>query len=118
MNKEEQILYIYNKCNNNDVYDNMLIKNIYKHNIHYTQNKNGIFLNLSKCNENDVNILYNNIKNNKLDGLDENRDILLKKYKNNLENKKTKEQKIKKKYKKFENLNDIDLDIINYSKKI
>ena len=44
MNKEEQILYIYNKCNNNDVYDNMLIKNIYKHNIHYTQNKNGIFL--------------------------------------------------------------------------
>ena len=110
MNKNKKIQYI-EKENNNII----LYKIITENDIPYTKNSNGIFINLSKLNDKNIDLLYTNLKNNCYKNIDNERNILIIKYKeilnkNNIEKKEV--------YKKFENLSEIDLEIIEYSKKI
>ena len=106
MNKDK-IEYIEKQSNNSILY-----KIIIENNIPYTKNINGIFINLTKLNEQNINLLYNSIKNNNYK--DNKRNDLLEKYKKCLDV----NNNNKKEYKKFENLSEIDLEIIEYSKKI
>ena len=117
MDTNTKLEYIYNKCKENEIYDNIIVKNIEKYNIKYSKNKNGIFLNLLNLNDEVMNIIYNSIKNNKIDEIDKNRNFLLEKYKKDLVYK-NKDIIVEKNNKKFENLNEIDISIIEYSKKI
>lgn len=107
MNKKIQ--YIENEHNNGILY-----KIIIENDIPYTKNNNGVFVNLSKLNEENIDLLYINLKNNCYKDIDIERKNLIKEYKrslntNNLDNNKV--------YKKFENLSEKDLQIIEYSKK-
>ena len=62
--------------------DNLVIYKIIKeNNIPNTQNSNGIFINLSKLSEKNINIIYSSIKNNSYKKFDNERNDLLKKYK-------------------------------------
>ena len=115
MNINEKIKYIEKNK------DNILIyKIIINNNIPYTENSNGIFINLSKLSKNNIDILYKNLKNNCYNDINNERNNLLQKYKKIINN--NKNSKIttieKKVYKKFENLSVEDLEIIEYSKKI
>lgn len=108
MNKKIQ--YIEKEYNNSILY-----KIIIENDIPYTKNNNGVFVNLSKLNEENIDLLYINLKNNCYKDIDIERKNLIKEYKrslntNNLDNNKV--------YKKFENLSKKDLEIIEYSKKI
>ena len=96
--------------------DNLVIYKIIKeNNIPNTQNSNGIFINLSKLSEKNINIIYSSIKNNSYKKFDNERNDLLKKYKKSFDiNNNNNSNKV---YKKFENLSEIDLKIIEYSKK-
>ena len=111
MNKDKKIEYIEKESNNNILY-----KIIIENNIPYTKNNNGIFINLSKLSEKNINLLYNSIKNNNYKDSNK-RKFLLEKYKKCLDVNDN-NNIIKKEYKKFENLSEIDLEIIKYSKKI
>lgn len=108
MNKEEKIEYIKKQSNNSILY-----KIVIENNIPYTKNINGIFINLTKLNEQNINLLYNSIKNNNYKDNNKRND-LLEKYKKCLDVNNVN----KKEYKKFENLSVTDLNIIEYSKKI
>jgi hypothetical protein len=112
MNKK--IEYIEKESNNNN---NILYKIIINNDIPYTKNNNGIFVNLSKLSYENINLLYTNLKNNCYKNIDNERKLLLIKYKKILNKNKNNDNK-KKVYKKFENLSEIDLEIIEYSKKI
>tara|TARA_Y100000591_G_scaffold283152_1_gene263979 strand:- start:46 stop:387 length:342 start_codon:yes stop_codon:yes gene_type:complete len=96
--------------------DNLVIYKIIKeNNIPNTQNSNGIFINLSKLSEENINIIYSSIKNNSYKKFDNERNDLLKKYKKSFDiNNNNNSNRV---YKKFENLSEIDLEIIEYSKK-
>ena len=61
MNNKEKIEYIQNNITNNG---KNIFKTIKEYDIPYTKNNNGIFINLSKINENIIDKIYNNIKNN------------------------------------------------------
>jgi hypothetical protein len=110
MNDIEKKKYILNEYKNNKNLYDIIKKNI----IPYTENSNGIFINLSKLNKDKLYLLYINIKNNCYKNIEDRDDILFK-YKKIFRNNKVKTIKV---YKKFENLTDIDLQIIEYSKKI
>ena len=58
MNKEEKIKYIYDEIENNNVDNNYIIKYIHLKNIKYTENNNGLFVNLSKIDNEHIDILY------------------------------------------------------------
>jgi len=109
MNKNKKIEYI-EKENNNKILYKIIIEN----NIPYTKNINGIFVNLSKLDDKNINLLYNSIKKNTYKDINKRND-LLEKYKKCLD---VKNNITKKVYKKFENLSKTDLEIIEYSKKI
>ena len=109
MNKDKKIEYIEKETNNS-----ILFKIIIENNIQYTKNTNGIFVNLSKLSEKNINLLYDSVKNNNFKEIDNERNNLLNEYKKSLDINNI----IKKKYKKFENLSETDLQIIEYSKKI
>ena len=113
MNRNKKIKYIEENKNNNNIY-----KIIINNNISYTKNSNGIFINLSKLSDSNIDIIYKNISNNNSKKIDNQRNILIDKYKKSLENNKNEKINIKKIYKKFENLSEQDLQIIEYSKKI
>ena len=106
---EEKIKYIEKETNNSILY-----KIIIENNIPYTKNINGIFVNLSKLDDKNINLLYNSIKKNTYKDINKRND-LLEKYKKCLD---VKNNITKKVYKKFENLSKTDLEIIEYSKKI
>ena len=107
----EKIKYIEENKNNNNIY-----KIIVNNNIPYTKNNNGIFVNLSKLSEKNIDLLYTCLKNNCYKNIDNQRNNLLYEYKKSLT---TKENiNYTKIYKKFENLSETDLEIIEYSKKI
>lgn len=108
---QDKIKYIEENKNNISIFK-LLLEN----NIEYTKNNNGIFINLSKLSEKHIDLIYNNFKNNNTKNIDNERDKLIKKYKQSLINKQN-ETNIKN-YKKFENLTEKDLQIIEYSKKI
>ena len=107
---EEKIKYIEKETNNSILY-----KIIIENNIPYTKNINGIFVNLSKLDDKNINLLYNSVKNNNFKEIDNERSNLLNEYKKCLD---VKNNTTKKVYKKFENLSKKDLEIIEYSKKI
>ena len=109
--KKEKIKYIEKNKDNISLY-----KIINDNDIPYTENSNGIFVNLSKLSEKNIDLLYKNLKNNCYKNIDSKRNDLLNKYKKTLNT--TKNIIQKKEYKKFENLSEIDLEIIEYSKKI
>lgn len=114
---EEKIKYIEKNKDNISIY-----KIIINNNIPYTENSNGIFINLSKLSDNNIDILYKNLKNNCYTDINNERNDLLQKYKKIINNKNSENSKNtiieKKVYKKFENLSEQDLQIIEYSKKI
>lgn len=112
---EEKIKYIEKNKDNISIY-----KIIINNNIPYTENSNGIFINLSKLSDDNIDILYKNLKNNSYTDINNERNNLLQKYKKIINNNKnSKNITIEKKvYKKFENLSIEDLEIIEYSKKI
>jgi len=110
----EKIKYIEKNKDNISIY-----KIIINNNIPYTENSNGIFINLSKLSDDNIDILYKNLKNNCYNDINNERNNLLQKYKKIINNNKNSKITIEKKvYKKFENLSEIDLQIIEYSKKI
>jgi len=111
MNNKEKTEYIQNNITNNE---KSIFKTIVEYGIPYTKNNNGIFINLSKINENMIDKIYNNIKNN-FYITDNIRNIEIIKYKKSLSVKKSDKKTT---YKKFENLSVSDLQTINYSKKI
>ena len=111
MNNKKKIEYIQNNIINNE---KNILKTIKEYDIPYTKNNNGIFINLSKINENMIDKIYNNIKNN-FYITDNIRNIEITKYKKSLSVKNPEKKVI---YKKFENLSESDLQTINYSKKI
>ena len=108
---EDKIKYIEKNKDNISIY-----KIINENDIPYTKNSNGIFVNLSKLSEKNIDLLYTCLKNNCYKNIDSKRNELLNKYKKTLNI--TKNIIQKKEYKKFENLSEKDLQIIEYSKKI
>tara|TARA_Y100000593_G_scaffold82274_1_gene154462 strand:+ start:812 stop:1147 length:336 start_codon:yes stop_codon:yes gene_type:complete len=111
MDNKEKIEYIQNNITNNE---KNIFKTIKEYDIPYTKNNNGIFINLSKINENMIDKIYDNIKND-LYITDNIRNTEITKYKKSLS---VKNPEKKTTYKKFENLSESDLQTINYSKKI
>jgi len=108
MNKDK-INFIVENCDNISIY-----KIIINNDIPYTKNSNGIFVNLSKLSDKNIDLLYTNLKNNCYKNINNERNLILIKYKEILKNKNKDNKKV---YKKFENLSKIDLEIIEYSKK-
>ena len=112
MNDDEKIKFI---TYNIDNIGNSIYKIISDKNIPYTKNSNGIFINLSKLNTDIINIIYANIKNNDYNDTDIERNNNINICKEIINNKKIIH---KKQYKKFENLDNNDIELIKYSKKI
>ena len=112
-NINETKMYIYNKINNLEINSYILKDYILQNNIKYTENKNGIFLNLNSLDDNNIiniyNIIINKINYNKLvinkDYIEETK--VINKIVNNVENK----------YEVFEDnfFNKIDLKLIQLS---
>tara|TARA_B100000424_G_scaffold121462_1_gene91895 strand:+ start:362 stop:691 length:330 start_codon:yes stop_codon:yes gene_type:complete len=109
MNKDK-INFIVENCDNISIY-----KIIINNDVPYTKNSNGIFVNLSKLSDKNIDLLYTNLKNNCYKNINNERNLILIKYKEILKNKNKDNKKV---YKKFENLSETDLQIIEYSKKI
>ena len=109
MNKDK-INFIVENCDNISIY-----KIIINNDVPYTKNSNGIFINLSKLSDKNIDLLYTNLKNNCYKNINNERNLILIKYKEILKNKNKDNKKV---YKKFENLSETDLQIIEYSKKI
>jgi len=114
MNRNEKMKYIQDELQN--INHHYIIKYIYENNIKYTENNNGIFINLSIMDDEIFDMLYTNINEKSFNINDIQRDELLLNY-TNISIEKTNE-KIKIKYKIPENLSDVDLQIIEYSKTI
>ena len=114
---EYKIKYINDKLYYNTFYNNIILKTIVDNNIIYTENKNGKFVNLSKLNKDQINIIYNSIENDTIYDCENNRNNILKNYKKEF-NKINKKTKVKITYKNYKELNNIDKLIIDYSKTI
>ena len=117
MNKEEKIKYIYDEIENNNVDNNYIIKYIHLKNIKYTENNNGLFVNLSKIDDEHIDILYKYIHEKSYNIFEQEREEIILNY-TQITNKNKTNEKNKKTYKQMENLSDIDLQIIEYSKTI
>ena len=114
MNKHEKMKYIQGKLEN--INHDYIIKYIHDNNIKYTENNNGIFINLSIMDDEIFDMLYTNINEKSFNINDMKREELLLNY-TKISNKKS-NTKIKIKYKIPDNLSDVDLQIIEYSKTI
>jgi len=125
---EEEKKYIYDSIKNNEI-DHQLIKSyIIANNISYSKNNNGIFINLSILDDiyiKDIyNLIYTNINNKIYNEREEILTIINNKSEiyNNINNNKKLTNKLniikEKKYKKINNLSDIQLQIIELSKTI
>lgn len=110
MNINEKRLYIYNNIQNNNINHSYIKPYIINNNILYSENNNGIFINLSILNEKYIeelyNIIYKYIQNNKNYNKNRilNNNIIIK------EKEKEKESKI---YKNIENIDKIDIFLLN-----
>jgi len=113
MNRHEKMKYIQDELQNEN--HNYIIKYIHENKIKYTENNNGIFINLSIMDEEILNMLYKNINDKSFNVNDIKREELLLNY-TNISNVKKIKNKIK--YKIPEHLSDVDLQIIEYSKTI
>ena len=117
MDQEEKIKYIYDEIQNNNVDNDYIIKYIHLKNIKYTENNNGIFINLSKIDDIHIDILYKYINEKSYNVFEEERDEIILNYMQIANTNKTID-KSKIKYKQIKNLSDIDLEIIELSKTI
>jgi len=117
MDQGEKIKYIYDEIQNNNVDNDYIIKYIHLKNIKYTENNNGIFINLSKIDDIHIDILYKYINEKSYNVFEEERDEIILNYMQIANTNKTVD-KSKIKYKQIENLSKIDLEIIELSKTI
>ena len=108
--------YIQKKIINNEINNDSIMYFVIKHNILYSKNQNGIFINLSKIDSSIIDIfydyIYNYINNNS------SKEYNIEYYKeinsNNIFNKKVNTVK----YKTYTELNNIEKQIIKLSKDI
>ena len=123
MNTDKKKLYIYEKIENKEIDHGYIKPYIISNNIAFSENKNGIFINISLLSDEIIDdlyvILYNYINNK----VDYDREKKIKEIQENINIKKelsNENIKIHKnnKYKKLNNLNKIELFILNNSKKI
>jgi hypothetical protein len=122
MNIEKKKLYIYEKIENKEIDHGYIKPYIISNNIAFSENKNGIFINISLLSDEIIDdlyiILYNYINNK----VDYDREKKIKEIQKNINNKEilTKEniKAHKPKYNSLKNLNKIQEFILNNSKKI
>lgn len=123
MNTENKKLYIYNKIANKEIDHGYIKPYISLNNIPFSENKNGIFINISILSDeiiDDLYILLYNYINNKVDY---DREKKIKEIEENINKKqilykKKKKENNEKKYESLKNLSKIQLFILNNSKKI
>lgn len=122
MNTDKKKLYIYEKIENKEIDHGYIKPYIISNNIAFSENKNGIFINVSLLSDEIIDdlyiILYNYINNR----VDYDREKKIKEIQKNINNKEilTKEniKTYKPKYNSLKNLNKIQEFILNNSKKI
>ena len=108
---DEKIIYIYDYILKNKLNHDNIKKFINKNNIKYTENNNGMFINLSILDEKYIELLYNYLNTN-LNNINYERTNII----YNTKPIKINTQKKEKKYSKKQNLTEIELEIIKYSK--
>lgn len=117
MNIDDMKLYIYNNINNISDNKYILIKEyIYKNKLKHTLNNNGIFINLSLCDDNNINFFYDIIMKDDInENLNKNFQIEKEEINSNIDNYKNEEEEkediIIKNYK----LTNIEKQILSYS---
>jgi hypothetical protein len=114
MNIDDKKQYIYDKINNLEFNTIYIRDYIINSNIKYTENNNGIFVNLNTIYDNDINNIYDIILNK----INYNNMIIDNEYQINTEIfNNSKIEIIKKKYDSFDDLNftEIELEIIKLS---
>ena len=115
-------IYIYEKLLNKEIDHGYIRPFIIINNISFSENKNGIFINITLLDENIINDLYDIIFNYINNKVDYDRDEKIKEIKNDIENLENFDNKsiVKTKfsYKKLINLTDFDLFVLNKSKEL
>jgi len=109
----EKILFIRDNIKNNNISHQYILYFINIHDIKYSENKNGIFINLSKLDTSVIDKLYEYIVN--YNDMEYDKHILIDLYKNNIN---VTEPVIKKIYKKNKMLTPVENKIIKLSKDI
>ena len=117
--------YIFNKINNREINHSYIKTFVIQNDIKFTENMNGIFVNLTLLDRDIIDDLYNYIYEYLHNYIEENRDTILNdlKIENELKSIEKKKNKIvidkpKKIYKKPPELTDVEQNIIELSKKI
>ena len=113
MDTDSKKQYIYDKINNLEINSIYIRDYIVNSNIKYTENSNGIFVNLNTINDDDINNIYDIILNK----INYNNMIIDNEYKINKEVLNINKREIIKKNDNFDNLNftEIELEIIKLS---
>jgi len=121
----DQRKYIFNKINNKEINHGYIKTFVIQNDIKYTENMNGIFINLTLLDQYIINDLYNYIYEYLHNYIEGNRDIVLNNLKIEYELKEVEKKKNKmykkeptKKYKNPPQLTDVEKDIIELSKQI
>ena len=117
--------YIFNKINNKEINHSYIKTFVIQNDIKYTENMNGIFVNLTLLNEDIIDDLYNYIYEYLHNFIEENRETIINNLKIEIELKAI-TKKIKKPFKKeptkiYKNppqLTDVEKNIIELSKQI
>ena len=120
MNKQEKIFYINKSIIEKEIDHKYIYTFIRLHDIKYTKNMNGTFINLSILDNKLIDLLYDYINKNINNITNKEREGILLELKNYKDKKNiiTKNKKEYKRYKKKENLTELDLKIIELSKTI
>jgi hypothetical protein len=113
--------YIYNKLLNKEIEHSYIRPFIISNNIPFSENKNGIFINITLLCDNIICDLYDIIFNYINNKVDYDRDKKIKEIQTdiiNLENLEKDKSNTKVVYEKFKNLTDLDIFILKKSKEI
>ena len=113
--------YIYNKLLNKEIEHSYIRPFIISNNIPFSENKNGIFINITLLCDNIICNLYDIIFNYINNKVDYDRDKKIKEIQTdiiNLENLEKDKSNTKVVYEKFKNLTDLDIFILKKSKEI
>ena len=113
---ENKLEYIQKKITNNEISTDSIMNFVSKYNIIYSQNQNGIFINLSKIDKAVIDIFYEYVYNYINQNITEEYNIDY--YKQFNKDNYTKKEKVKKVYIKKTGLTDIQKQIIKLSKDI
>jgi hypothetical protein len=118
---DSKLKYIYNKLLNKEIEHGYIRPFIISNNIPFSENKNGIFINITLLSEDIIDEMYNIIFNYINNKIDYDRDKKIKEMQTdiiNLENLEKDKPKTKVVYEKFKNLTDLEIFILNNSKEI